>query len=63
MKTLKISLADMQGKLTRSEMKNIMGGTEPVDPGCVGNSCGPHGNGTCETAVSGCKCSDNEGTC
>ncbi len=39
MKTTKISLASIQGKLTRVEMKNIMAGyVPPVDDGCV--ACG-----------------------
>ncbi len=54
MQTKKMSLADMQGKLSRSEMKNIQGGIDPIDEGgpvcntywctsnsdCVTQSCG-----------------------
>ncbi len=42
MKTRKISLADIQGKLSRAEMKNIMAGS------------GGQGCGTC--GVVGCDC-------
>lgn len=38
MKTIKISLQNLKGKLSRSEMKNIMAGTEPVGCG-TGISC------------------------
>ena len=55
MQTQKMSLANIKGKLSRSEMKKIMAGSEE---GCAGNACGPHGKGTCQTAVSGCTCKD-----
>ena len=40
MKTTKMSLANIQGKLSRSEMKNIMAGREIEPIGCgTGISC------------------------
>jgi hypothetical protein len=50
MQTKKMSLADMQGKLSRGEMKNIIGAYDPrcgrisccmapQSPGCVPGTC------------------------
>jgi hypothetical protein len=58
MKTTKMSLANIQGKLSRTEMKSIMAGSGG-SPGChEGTACGAHGNGTCGTTSSGCACSN-----
>jgi len=35
MQTQKMSLANIQGKLSRTEMKNIMAGLETVDGGTI----------------------------
>lgn len=57
MQTTKMSLANMQGKLSRTEMKNIMAGS--VDDGKCGSSCsGPctfssGGSGNCHSPSSG----------
>lgn len=59
MKTTKMSLANIQGKLSRTEMKKIMAGS-----GCgAGTACGGGGNGTCKTGEHGCYCSDPNGQC
>ncbi len=50
MKTTKMSLANMQGKLSRTEMKNIMAGTgDKIQKCCIGNECSScqHGAGPC----------------
>ena len=40
MKTVKMSLANIKGKLSRAEMKNVSGGTQvPKDPSTCGNLC------------------------
>lgn len=70
MKTTKMSLANMQGKLSRAEMKNIMAGyyTPPInecntDQDCLGgtdincNGTVIHsGPGRCYDSGTGCKC-------
>ena len=69
MKTKKMSLAKIQGKLSRAEMKNINGGLTAPPPGCGGAACGGGGNGTCETKYvkedkkAECVCSEKGGTC
>lgn len=70
MKTKKMSLANIQGKLSRAEMKKIMAGV--AAPTCSG-SCdftwtGPNGQkittpGTCMSSGSLCYCSSGEGQC
>jgi len=63
MKTVKMSLATIQGKLSRAEMKNIMAGSGPA--ACLGaavcNSnitCTPEGGGQghCVSVGSDCTC-------
>ena len=71
MKTKKMSLANIQGKLSRTEMKNIMGGLLAPPP-CSG-SCDyqwkdAQGNtqtttGTCTPSSAGCYCSSGGGSC
>ncbi len=39
MKTTKMNLANVQGKLSRTEMKNIMAGDPPDDGGTCGAGC------------------------
>jgi hypothetical protein len=46
MKTKKMSLANMQGKLSRAEMKNIMGGLRETGIGDAGQ-CGRDCTGKC----------------
>ena len=64
MKTTKISLANIQGKLSRIEMKNIMAGLGDV--GSCGSNCnlsctvtcnGNNISGTCGANARGCFCS------
>lgn len=40
MQTQKMSLASLQGKLTRTEMKNVMAGAGKGDLSCSLQSCG-----------------------
>lgn len=72
MKTTKVSLANIQGKLSRAEMKNIMAGSGS-DSGCSGN-CNYQWKdakgvshttaGTCNTTQNGlCYCSSGGGSC
>lgn len=56
MKRLKISLANIQGKLSRTEMKNIMAGS-----GGAG-TCGPNCDQRC-WGETGTTCAGVEGTC
>lgn len=64
MQTKKMSLANIQGKLSRAEMKNIMAGSpiSPAQPGC-GTSCAPklchndNSTGTCYCDGTSTKCS------
>ncbi len=63
MKTQKMSLANMQGKLTRTEMKNIMAGSgsSGCDSSCNGSctvSCGgiEYTNGNCKAGGGRCYC-------
>ncbi len=62
-----MSLANIQGKLSRAEMKNIMAGTDGIGLGCEGNACGGGGSGTCGTkqveGVLQCVCSVYGGVC
>lgn len=67
MKQQKLNLATMQGKLSRDEMKNILGGVvEPLE--CSG-SCdvtidGVVKKGTCKTTSNSlCYCSSGLGQC
>lgn len=48
MKTKKMSLANVQGKLSRNEMKHLMGGAEPGDSHCDDTrmSCSYYESGT-----------------
>jgi hypothetical protein len=70
MKTQKMSLANIQGKLSRAEMKNIMAGTNSTIEGdqTLGGNCGAktcitnadctdpkHGNCKCDTWYDGTK--------
>ncbi len=48
MKTQKMSLANIQGKITRAEMKNIMAGS-----GSGSSYCGTYSCGSCPAA---CAC-------
>ena len=60
MKTKKMSLANIQGKLSRTEMKNIMAGSGGT-PGC-GTSCAPtlcHNN----NSTGNCYCDGTETSC
>jgi hypothetical protein len=58
----KISLATMQGKLTRSEMKQVMGGVNaPADDSeesCIsdGKACSWTGKKCCNECLSSFKC-------
>ena len=51
MQTQKMSLANIQGKLSRTEMKNIMAGSDDdkIQQCCIGNECTScqHGAGPC----------------
>ncbi len=61
MKTRKISLADIKGKLSRAEMKNIMAGSG----GYACNHCGEPGC-VCYNAIECCAgitCVDSTHTC
>jgi hypothetical protein len=63
MKTTKMSLANIQGKLSRTEMKNIMAGSGRCDS-CWGsggtlahsNSNGTYGAGMCPSSTGGTSC-------
>jgi hypothetical protein len=58
MKTQKMSLANMQGKLSRAEMKNIMAGQNTVDSVELENcavSCNS-GYFACCNGTAGCHC-------
>lgn len=65
MKTTKMSLASIQGKLSRTEMKNIMAGSggdgtcgAGCNLSCVLTCNGSTVNGTCSTSPAGkCYCS------
>jgi len=52
-----MSLANIEGKLSRAEMKKIMAGSD----GCNAQPCAGGGSGTCKTTINGCKCSISEG--
>lgn len=57
MKTSKMSLANIQGKLSRAEMKNIMAGSGGDGVACTDNSqCTPYGNCICFTGFHKCGC-------
>lgn len=64
MKTTKMSLANIQGKLSRTEMKNIMAGSGSFCKS-EGSPCGPNG-ATCMyentewNTESGCCCTDDD---
>lgn len=61
MKTKKMSLANIQGKLSRTEMKNIMAGS---GSGCGGSCDYGSTKGTCKVASNGgCYCSSGMGQC
>ena len=53
MQTTKMSLANIQGKLSRTEMKNIMAGSG----GCPTNCYSNNQLGTCTKQSFGCTCS------
>ena len=60
MKTKKMSLANIQGKLSRAEMKNIMAGSGGSG-GCCGSDRDCGGNATfCDNAYS-CDCGHGQG--
>lgn len=65
MKTQKMSLANIQGKLRRSEMRNIMAGSATLS--CYSMPCGGGGSGTCKSGIVdgriGCVCSVAGGSC
>ena len=53
MKTQKMSLANIQGKLSRAEMKNIMAGSGEMT--CEVQNCGGcYSNCKCDSHSSGC---------
>ena len=56
----KMNLANMQGKLTRDEMKSIFGGVED-EGGCLGIiSCSrDHEGESCGPVAPGCTCTKN----
>lgn len=58
MKTTKMSLANIQGKLSRTEMKNVMAGSGTVactkDSDCANLCCGTC---FCLTKIGKCGCS------
>ncbi len=58
MKTTKMSLANIQGKLSRAEMKNIMAGSGGGSIPCETTAdCLPHGqNCVCLTGMHICGC-------
>lgn len=67
MKTTKMSLASIQGKLSRTEMKNIMAGSGSPCNSCWGgssgggslahyNSNGTYGFGMCPRSTGGTSC-------
>ncbi|NML19302.1 hypothetical protein HHL16_00385 [Pseudoflavitalea sp. G-6-1-2] len=67
-----INLANVQGRMSRNEMKAIMAGDgqDPIDAPCYAWPCGGGGSGTCKTVLNpdkgglGCKCSvDTGGSC
>jgi hypothetical protein len=60
MKTVKMSIATIQGKLSRAEMKNIMAGSGDHCPttGSCGGSCNG-GAGTCGWLGNDCVCNAN----
>ena len=60
MQTQKMSLANITGKLSRAEMKNIMAGSSD---GCGGAACGGGGNYTCSMTINGCACPEKGGVC
>lgn len=59
MKTVKMSLANIKGKLSRSEMKSIMAGSSSGCLGCESDSeCKQVNKGTCtkdcQSGIKGC---------
>ena len=61
MQTTKMSLANIQGKLSRTEMKNIMAGSGDEDTYkcCIGTECTDcvrSGGITCSAAATRTKC-------
>jgi hypothetical protein len=57
MKTTKMSLANIQGKLSRTEMKNIMAGSGGCSYGHL--SCGTDGD--CGSVNAGSCCAQSDG--
>lgn len=58
MKTQKMSLANIQGKLSRAEMKNIMAGSGG-NPLCTGVVECKRGSEPGDDCFEGCKCSSS----
>lgn len=58
-KMKKMSLANIQGKLSRAEMKKIMGGSDSDPYGDIGDgdTCGSY---TCGSCANMCKCGDSK---
>lgn len=71
MNARKISFANIQGRMSRNEMRSIMAGDgyQPLaSRGCDAQACGGGGSGTCRNVIEegkkpGCKCSSQGGVC
>lgn len=71
MNARKISLANVQGRMSRSQMKSIIAGDGQAANAapCPSWPCGAGGNGTCRTGFDSgkgrivCQCSDNRVEC
>jgi hypothetical protein len=63
MQTKKMNLADIKGKLSREEMKNVLAGTQTIGGGCktkFESECSISGSGDPEDiCCSGLKCEMN----
>ena len=59
MKTIKMSLANIEGKLSRKEMKNIMAGS---GDGCQTYHCGAYQTSCCDAADI-CSNASSSGVC
>lgn len=63
MQTQKMSLVNIQGKLSRSEMKNIIAGSGS-STGCFTNGTACGGGKTCKSSGTSCLCgTSDDGTC